>query len=57
MEDDLVAHRTREASSGAQCTNHSANSMYTLYQPSFGIFGVVSGRRLVEILLDLVEFT
>ena len=22
MEDDLVAHRTSEASSGAQCTNH-----------------------------------
>ena len=25
--DDLVEHRTREASFGAQCTNHSANSM------------------------------
>ena len=24
---DLVEHRTREASFGAQCTNHSANSM------------------------------
>ena len=23
--DDLVEHRTREASFGAQCTNHSAN--------------------------------
>ena len=27
-EDDLVEHRTREASFGAQCTNHSANSMW-----------------------------
>ena len=26
--DDLVEHRTREASFGAQCTNHSANSMF-----------------------------
>ena len=26
-DDDLVEHRTREASFGAQCTNHSANSM------------------------------
>ena len=25
--DDLVEHRAREASFGAQCTNHSANSM------------------------------
>ena len=25
--DDLVEHRTREASFGAQCTNHSANSV------------------------------
>ena len=25
--DDLVEHRNREASFGAQCTNHSANSM------------------------------
>ena len=25
--DDLVEHRTREACFGAQCTNHSANSM------------------------------
>ena len=25
--DDLVEHQTREASFGAQCTNHSANSM------------------------------
>ena len=25
--DDLVGHRTREASFGAQCTKHSANSM------------------------------
>ena len=24
---DLVEHRTREASFGAQCTNHSANSI------------------------------
>ena len=28
--DDLVEHRTREASFGAQCSNHSANSMCTL---------------------------
>ena len=28
--DDLVEHRTREASFGAQCTNYSANSMCTL---------------------------
>ena len=27
--DDLVEHRTREASFGVQCTNHSANSMCT----------------------------
>ena len=27
--DDLVEHRTREASFGAQCTNHSANFMCT----------------------------
>ena len=26
-EDDLVEHRIREVSFGAQCTNHSANSM------------------------------
>ena len=25
--DDLVEHRTREVCFGAQCTNHSANSM------------------------------
>ena len=25
--DDLVEHRTHEACFGAQCTNHSANSM------------------------------
>ena len=28
--DDLVEHRTREASFGAQCTNHSANSMCSI---------------------------
>ena len=28
--DDLVEHRTREASFGAQCTNHSANSMSSI---------------------------
>ena len=27
MEDDLVERRTRETSFGAQCTDHSANSM------------------------------
>ena len=27
MKDDLVEHRTHEASSGAQCTNHPADSM------------------------------
>ena len=27
MEDDLVERRTRKASSEAQCTNHSVNSM------------------------------
>ena len=27
--DDLAEHRTREASFGAQCTNHSANSIMT----------------------------
>ena len=26
--DDLVEHRTREASFGAQCTNHSANKRH-----------------------------
>ena len=30
--DDLVEHRTREASFGAQYTNHSANSMRFIYQ-------------------------
>ena len=29
--DDLVEHRTREASFGAQCTNHSPNSMCFIF--------------------------
>ena len=29
--DDLVEHRTREASFGAQCTNHSAKKLLNLF--------------------------
>ena len=39
--DDLVEHRAREASFGAQCTNHSANSMCI-----FIILAVI--RRIVK---------
>ena len=36
--DDLVEHRTGEASFGAQCTNHSANSMCIQERLSVGAF-------------------
>ena len=55
--DDLVEHRTREACFGAQCTNHSANSMcsfkkFTMLEPLEFAAALLHGGNNSQLLSD-----
>ena len=60
--DDLVEHRTREASFGAQCTNHLANSMCRLNnfpcnEQATKPIALPSGSKIVKLFAENMHRT